>query len=793
MLQIAFRRICPLLLITWSLTAHSQGCSDVLQGLVEDNDGEMLVGATIWIASMQRGTSSDYNGKFILTGLCPGSYDILVKYVGFEDQRMFVRIPNSRSLVVKLKPSTRVLHDIVIEGNHSEKHSLSQSLSILSDEQLAATKGKPIGEMLQQIPGVQSIMTGAAIFKPVIHGLYGQRIMMLNNGLRQEGQQWGIEHAPEIDTYMASEIEVVKGSEAVRYGSDALGGVIIINAQPLHYLTSIGADLNTAFSSNNRLGAFSGMLEGGFSSKSDWGWRIQGTVKKGGDYHAPNYNLSNTGLEEFDISTTLGFKKEKKELELFASSYNTTIGILRSAHTGNLSDLQESITSRRPWYVQNFTFDISNPRQEIGHHLLKISGKFGLKNNSSIKLMYGGQYNRRKEYDVRRGNQNVPSLSFDLITQTLDVSYDHEKNLRTGSVGISGALKNNYNERTSGLLPDYTQYNIGVFLVEKIRKDKWLFEGGIRLDRQFLSVYLLDKAIFLRPEFTFYYPALSLGSSLYLNSNSRISSNLGIANRPPHVSELYSRGLHHSAASIEQGLMTRNGELQIDPSGILKERSYQWVSTFQHNKKNFSLELTGYVNYFRNFIFLAPASTQLTIRGYFPVFQYRQTNALLSGIDLFLSYDLNQHFTYSTKFALVRAEDRGDGNKLPFIPPAQLDNTISYKKEAIGKWKNLVLSFTSQIGFKQTRAPEAIYPEDVPSDLQNKTFDFMPAPETFFLHKVDVGAKLPLDNRDLTITFAVENIFNEVYRNYMNRLRYYADEAGRNFSLRVNYTFHSHQ
>jgi iron complex outermembrane recepter protein len=793
MLQIAFRGICSLLLITWSLTVHPQGCREVLQGLVEDNEGEILVGATIWIASMQKGTSSDSNGRFILTGICPGSYDIVVKYVGFEDQRMFVRIPNNRSLIVKLRPSTSILHDIVIEGNHSEKHSLSQSLSILSDEQLVATKGKPIGEMLQQIPGVQSIMTGAAIFKPVIHGLYGQRIMMLNNGLRQEGQQWGIEHAPEIDTYIASEIEVIKGSEAVRYGSDALGGVIIVNAQPLHYLTSIGSDLNTAFSSNNRLGAFSGMLEGGFSSKPNWGWRIQGTIKKGGDYHAPNYNLSNTGMEEFDISTTLGFKKEKKELEVFASSYNTTIGILRSAHTGNLSDLQESITSRRPWYVQDFTYDIGNPRQEIGHHLLKVSAKFGLKNNGSIKLMYGGQYNRRKEYDVRRGNQNVPSLSFDLITQTLDLSFDHEKDFWTGSVGINGTLKNNYNERTTGLLPDYTHYNIGIFLVEKIRKNKWLFEGGIRLDRQYLAVYLLDKAVFLRPEFTFYYPAMSLGSSFYLNSNSRISSNLGITNRPPHVSELYSRGLHHSAASIEQGLMARDGELQIDPSDILKERSYQWVSTFQHNKKNFSLELTGYVNYFRNFIFLAPAATQLTIRGYFPVFQYRQTNALLSGVDLFLSCDLTQHFTYSTKFALVHAEDREDGNKLPFIPPAQLDNTLAYKKEAIGKWKNLVVSFTSQIGFKQTRAPETIYPEDVPSDLQNKIFDFMPAPETFFLHKVEVGSKLPLDNRDLTVTFAVENIFNEAYRNYMNRLRYYADEAGRNFSLRINYTFHSHQ
>ena len=196
--------------------AGAQNCSDSIRGLVEDTDGETLPGATIYIESLERGVASGEDGKFVLEDLCPGSYTVTVRFVGYEDHHVSLRVPSVRPLVIKLKPSVEILHDIVVQSHHPRNHSMTQSLSILSEEQILSSRGKPLGELVQQIPGVQSIMTGGSIFKPVIHGLYGQRLLILNNNLRQEGQQWGLEHAPEIDTYIASEIEVVKGSEAVR-------------------------------------------------------------------------------------------------------------------------------------------------------------------------------------------------------------------------------------------------------------------------------------------------------------------------------------------------------------------------------------------------------------------------------------------------------------------------------------------------------------------------------------------------------------------------------------------------
>src|SRR5690606_19019356 len=133
-------------------------------------------------------------------------------------------------------------------------------ISIVSDAELMPHRGKSLGEMLQNVQGVTNIMSGPGIFKPVIQGLHSQRVLVLNNGLRQEGQQWGVDHAPEIDPFVASEIEVVRGAEAVRYGSEAMGGVIIVNAAPLHYSPGFGGELSAAVASNNRMGAFSGML-----------------------------------------------------------------------------------------------------------------------------------------------------------------------------------------------------------------------------------------------------------------------------------------------------------------------------------------------------------------------------------------------------------------------------------------------------------------------------------------------------------------------------------------------------
>ena len=792
MLHIVLIRLALLIGIVLSgVFTHAQtNCTNRLAGLVEDENGEPLPGATILIPSLSDGTASDAEGRFQFDNLCPGAFSIVIKFVGYADHNIQVRVPSNRTVVIKLKSVARMLHDVVVQDQHSKNHSFTQALGILTEDQLIQSRGKALGEILEQLPGLQSISTGNSIFKPVIHGLSGQRVLILNNGLRQEGQQWGLEHAPEIDSYIASEIEVVKGSEAVRYGSDALGGAIIISTPKLHLGSGTGGEFHTGFSTNNRGLSFSGNIENGFHKH--WAWRAQGTLKKGGDYHAPDYNLSNTGAEEYDLSFAIGYGKGGKSIELYASSFNTTIGILRSAHVGNLNDLQQSITSSQPWFINDFAYEIGNPRQQTGHHLIKLAGSLDVSERAQLRVVYGAQYNQRKEFDVRRGDQSIPSISFDLLTHSVDVTLDHGNGPWSGSVGVTGILKDNFNERSAGLLPDYRQGNIALYALEKWKHNKWLLEGGLRVDKQFFRVWMFDESTLITPAFDVSYFSASAGATYRISDMARINTHAALASRPPHISELFANGLHHSAASIERGLLIQDEGVIIDNTEIKKERSIQWVNTFHYNRGSTFLELTVYANYLRDYVYLSPSGTQLTIRGFFPIFEHRQTDVLMKGADLFFAQNLTRRVSWTSKFSYVSADNREDTGRLPFIPPAQWDNAITYKKEIVGKWKDFFVTGGLAYVFSQDKAPRTVLPGNVTNADLAETFDFMDAPGSYALVRLEAGSTLSVGNKDLLISVGVDNLLNTSYRNYLNRLRYYADEAGRNISLRISYKFHSH-
>ena len=770
---------------------HGQNCTLVLSGVVQEKNGSVLPGATLLLSGKAIVTSAD--GTFEYRGLCPGDVELTVRYIGYNESRVEISLAQNKHLVVTLIPSETTLEAVEINGN-TTRAGLTNTSYGLSKEELSHFSGKSLGEALKRVPGVSALQTGPAIFKPVIDGLHSQRILILNNGIRQEGQQWGTEHAPEIDPFIASEIRVVKGSEAVRYGSDAIGGVIIVDTPPMHQAQKFGGELNAGIFSNNRMGVFSGLLEGGFKNFENSSWRIQSSVKKGGDYSAPGYVLSNTGVEELNFSGALGWKEDDHGAEIYFSSFNTEIGILRAAHTGSLDDLDSAIRSPKPLYIEDFTYDINHPSQKINHQLLKVSAFKKISGVGTLNLLYGGQFNQRKEFDIRRKSQaGKPALSLNLFSNTLDVFLDHRLAGMEGSIGINGTYKDNSNVPGTDirpLIPNYKQFNAGLFVIEKLRKNQWLLEAGARLDYQYLQVLtFINNQDLVKPTFNFMYVSGSLGASYYMNEFARITSHLGISMRPPHVSELYSEGLHHGTAAIERGLMNQDG-FQTDQSLIRKEISTKFTNGFQLIRKTFSLEVSAYVNHISNYVYLKPVSTALTIRGYFPVFDYAQTEAILTGIDGLVHWDLNKHVEYSGTFAYLYAKDVTHNDVLTFIPPAQMAHAITWHPITKRK-QDLFFTVSIPVAFKQTRAPITVYPSDVAEYEGSKVFDFAPAPDGYILLNTEAGIKFPLKDHTLSVALECENLLNTSYRVYMNRLRYFADEPGTNFMLRVKYNFHS--
>ncbi len=383
-----------------------------------------------------------------------------------------------------------------------------------------------------------------------------------------------------------------------------------------------------------------------------------------------------------------------------------------------------------------------------------------------------------------------------LFTNVLDVSLDHDHARHAGSLGVNVTHKQNTNDsQETGvrpLIPNYQQISTGVFFIEKIRRNNWTLEVGARYDYQFLQVAtFINNRDLVKPQFNFHYFSGLLGANYTFTDALRITNNFSFSTRPPHVSELYSEGLHHGTAAIEEGLMRPRGEVLTDQQFINKEKSMKWISTLQVGRGSFTADFSIHANVIDNYVFLRPVESRLTIRGYFPVWRYEQTNALLTGADALINWDATKSLTYTGKFAYLYARDISRNDALIFIPPPSMDHSITWHK-TIGRLDDCFFKVSVPTVFRQTAAPITVYPSAIPDYSGERIYDIAPAPAQYTLLNLELGFQLPVKDNRLHVSIAGENLGNVTYRNYMNRLRYFADDIGRNFILRLKYSFHKH-
>jgi len=314
------QKIFSLLLLSCAFSLYAQ---ETLQLQIEDTQKLPLGNAVVHFVGKH--FISDADGKVTIKKLSKGSYPIKVTYLGYHDYESTVIIPHSQPLVIVMKEAVSVLEGTTVSGHTTQQYVRGLTPSIISislkRNSLIDKQGDDLAKVLTSISGVSMIQTGATIAKPVIHGLHSNRILILNNEVRQEGQQWGADHAPEIDPLVADQITVVKGAESVRYGSDALGGVILIEQKKLPYNDGLHANLASSFGSNGRKLSTTLKVESSVPELPSWAWRVQGTLKRSGDISTANYLLNNTAAREANFSVATGVQKEKGTAEIFYSRY----------------------------------------------------------------------------------------------------------------------------------------------------------------------------------------------------------------------------------------------------------------------------------------------------------------------------------------------------------------------------------------------------------------------------------------------------------------------------------------
>jgi iron complex outermembrane receptor protein len=803
----AFKKAILLILYLFiaTITFAQTPCKGIIKGKVKDESGTPLIGATVFIEDNQQGQVTDNLGNFSFQNLCDGKWKIKIQFLGYADLEKEVQV-SEKEYLFTLKEVAMQLSEVVVQHHDDAQTEHATNYSLLSEKKLGELAGKSIGESLKEITGVNSIQTGPGIFKPVIHGVHSLRVLTLNHGLPQEGQQWGAEHAPEIDPFVASNLVVIKDASAIKYGEGALGGVIIVNPPALPENAGLRGTLSTILQSNGRSGTVSGMIEGGIKNHDGWGWRVQGTAKKGGDFNTPDYNLTNTGIQELNFSAATGYHKEKFGFDFFASRFQTEIGILKGTSISSMDDLIFAMESPVPQYTSDFSYAISEPRQEVSHHLLKLNGHLKT-DRGEYRLLYGFQNNNRKEFDIRRGSlSKIPAIDLQLNTHTLTGEWETEHSeKRTFTAGINTTFQNNKNipgTQRIPFIPNFTNTSAGAFIVTKLFMKQWTLDAGARYDFKHYDVEGYDfKNSFYSSSFSFHNASATVGATKTFAKEQRLQVSASTAWRAPHVAELYSLGTHQSAAAIEYGLLlndTTNEVMDIRDVNFQAEKALKFVTTYQRSWNTLTVSVSPYINYIFNYTYLRPEGITKTLRGTYPYLRYTQTNALFTGIDAEAIWHITRQLKAIPKASLLRATDVTNDDYLVFIPSNRYELTLRYERAALASFKNFYVESKVLYVAEQKRAPRVITPRQIQEagesgvdlfETDDSNFDFMAAPDGYVLWNMAAGVSIKSKKNQYDFRLASENLLNEVYREYTNRFRYYANEIGRNIMFSIKCIF----
>lgn len=764
-----------------AIVLPAQDCHFTLQGyLTEADTKEVLAYASVSIPAIGKGTITDAEGYYRIPGLCENTpYTVELSHLECAHQTQIVRLTENAEINFQLVHNAEIKEVVIREKATAPPP--AQAESVVAKADLAAAQGINLGETLKRLPGVTTLNTGATIAKPVIQGLHSNRIAIVSNNVVLEGQQWGSEHAPEIDPFSADKISVVKGAAGVRYGVGAMAGAVVLEPAPLRSDPGIGGWLSLGGFSNGWGGVAAGAVDWHLPGKS-LAFRLQGTAKRSGNLRAPDYWLGNTGAAEYDASFMAGWTNEHWRHEISTAIFTQDVGILRAAHIGNLTDLKLAIASDTPRNNRNeFTYDLARPYQRIRHQTLKYRTELRLNDKWKLSGQYAFQYNFRREYDIVRQTSSAadkPQLFFQLWTNMADIALEHLPIRHwQGGVGVQGISQLNYVGK-GGLIPDYQMLGGSVWAMERHRRfpDPLEYEFGVRYD--YRSSHVTTDGSLHNIDTLVQYGNLSgtAGIIYHFTKNFEATLHTGYAWRPPSVNELFARGVHHGAGTYEEGR-----------ADLLPEKAWNSNLTLHFHRNRWDVTATVYRNQVSDFIYLNPLLTDvLTFRGAFPAYAYKQANAVLSGLDGSVVIPIGRQWSAEARASLLRGKrlsgDAGerDHDWLPLMPADRYQYGLRWTADD-GKQTDQVtyVRLIAMTTLRQTHIPAEGLRKAAPPTFTTLHFD---AAHTFQLRLTKQG--LPLE-----VGLTVQNMLNTRYREYLNFFRYYADEMGVNVGVRAKLLF----
>lgn len=776
----------------------AQNTFSVKGKVIDLHDNTNLSAAKVTLGNFS--TTTNERGEFTISKVPEGNYTILVTHVQCENYEENIKVDRNLILKISLEHHTEEIEKVTIHAPH--KTSTTTEIQTLESEEIERNSNENLGNLLAKISGVNVLKTGNSIAKPVIRGLYGSRILVFNNSVRLSEQEWGVEHAPSADPTAFEHLEVIKGAGVLKYGGDAIGGVIALEPKIFRAKdTLMGKVLLAAFTNGKGLSVSNDLAK---TWQNQWFVKAQGSYSKRGDFSTPDFSLQNTASNQNAFSFGIGKRSFEEGIELYYSGNTQEFGIFRGSHLGFSEEFYNVVSNGSTLYSGDFKYDVDNPKQEVSHHLAKLEAYKRFQNLGKFTLTYDFQINNRKEYDIRRGEFNdLPSMDLRLLTHNLRIFHLLERESWDLESGISGSLQDNFpNPETKArrLIPDYYKYDAGIFSVfQKRFSDKFNLEAGLRYDLNIFDAYkyydssdwearyadafpefeVLESGsrILIRSQLNFHNWSANLGFAYRPFEDTNIKFNLSRASRPPNAAELFADGLHHSAAIIERGNLF-----------IKQEKVYQANLDFIQKINVFNgwnLQLSPYYIQSKNFINQVPTDVMLTIRGIFPVWDYQQIDAEMYGLDFDNELNITKNLKWNSQFSYVRGHDYTNNEPLILMAPAKLNNAFSIN---FNEKKHAYFRVENETSFQQKRFPVYNINIEVLENgiLVDKEADISTPPKGYSLFHFSAGMDVA---KNFNVNLNVRNAFNTNYREYLNRLRFYSEAMGRNFILTLKYNF----
>ena len=643
-----------------------------------------------------------------------------------------------------------ILSEVTVQGiaGVQRLRDAAAPFMVVSPKQLHSSVGTNLVDAVGHLPGLSQISTGTGISKPVIRGLGYNRVVVVEQGIRQEGQQWGDEHGLEVGEEGVHSVEILKGPASLMYGSDAIAGVMILHPERPLEVGTMQVKAGSQYQSNNNLYdyriGFAGNVDG-------WLWNWHFLNKEAGDYkNREDGRIRGSWFDERDVQGMLGVNRRWGHSWLRFSQVNLKPGIVE---------------------VPDDDSDEASPFQKVRHTKL-VSDNAWYMGNGSLKAILGYQQNHRREFE----EEEQPELAMRLHSVNYDIKYlhslPHEWKLSTG---IGGMWQRNVNQGEEYLIPNYSLFDFGFFTTAEWQWRKWHFSGGLRIDNRHLSTKELAedggvRFTALKENFTGLTGSIGAVWNLTERLNLRLNAARGF--RAPTVSELASNGVHEGSIQYE-----------IGNAGLSPEKCTQLDLGLDYTTRLVSIQASLFCNWIDDYIFLSrlPYETD----G-FRTYQYRQGDARLAGGEVAIDLHPVNPLHIENAFSYVRGvqtssnsplkgEDTGDDSlplregwggssdarNLPMMPAPRWTCDVRYEFSNLFKarLRRTFISAGTECCLRQSK----FYALD----------DTETATPGYALLNLTAGTDLHIFGHNcIQLTIACQNLLDKTYQPHLSRLKY---------------------